>query len=154
MATHRLVILIFLAGTLYGLVRIFLRYPASSEMVLLIPIFMLGITTGAFLGYGCARWIKRNHVEGLVYLTKTSLVMFFVYFNILYIVPMAIYWLNPIGFCSAFEVTDRVHCVITFLRFWLFMQISLLGFLLVWGILYERRIGHRLVYKVATSRAT
>ena len=80
--------------------------------------------------------------------------MFFVYFNILYIVPMAIYWLNPIGFCSAFEVTDRVHCVITFLRFWLFMQISLLGFLLVWGILYERRIGHRLVYKVATSRAT
>ena len=145
MIKHRLVILIYLAGSVFALARDFFKHAGSNGLIPLVPLLILGVATGVLLSYGCATWITRNQTEGIVRLTNAAMITIFVYFSTLFVIPMFIYFGN---LCSVFGVADPAYCGAGFLRFWGVMNISLLFILLVWSIYYERSIRHRLSYKI------
>ena len=132
---------------LWGVPDIFYAIKHNSSGSLL-PAALVGFIFGAVLCYPCIGWIKHNQQEGKVrigYFAEGVIV-------IGWIGIVAFSWLVAQrmvpGFCVLLREKGPNDCIAAAPVFQTTIEVTWLSILYVWGILFERRIGDRLRFRI------
>lgn len=106
-----------------------------------------GLPIGITLFILCARWIKKSQSDGVVYLGWGSEFIVILYFIIRgvasWFADMRMSWI-----CSLLVASEPIQCAIAFSAFWLALELGFLGGVYIWGLIYERKIGRLLMYRM------
>ena len=147
--THRFIITLGLIfGVIQAALQLFLMR-AISPSDLVIPIG-LGLLAGGLFGYGCASWISRRQLQGMVVVNigpMVIIILFLVLMNYLSSESATSSGIIPHP-CAVFGAPDLQRCEYLVGLFTIVVDITTSLFLLVWGVAYENGIGHRLRYRV------
>lgn len=147
--THRLLLSIAMVFSVVGLYLQMAFLTTLSSQVLL-PTIILGILTGGGLCCVCALWIIHHHNQGIVTLRFGALgviaiaIVIFGIFSIKSLIGAG-FFPHP---CIWFSLEDIEACKEKGSIFQIIVEVSLVIFLFIWGLVYEKQIGHHLVYRI------
>lgn len=106
----------------------------------------LGCVVGYLLCLPCMRWIVKNQKDGKVTLGYIAEIVIILG----WLGTASVVWLadNNIirGYCKMLSVESPNDCISSLAIFSTFIDVSFFFVLYIWGIWYERKIGHRIIY--------
>ena len=116
------------------------------------PFALLGLLAGGVLSFLCATWIRSHHLEGVVSARKGWFILIIVgYFGIDLAVRLYNHFKMPYNLCVLLGATSEIQCAVGHWILTISTDVAFVGSLLLWGILYEMQIGHRLIYRFPQS---